>query len=222
MSDSKENSKSNSIVLIAVAIASLVVGVWVSQKLFTTSAVVAIPKNLEATLLDKAKPLTNFTLIDHDNAQFNLASLKGNWTFLFFGYTHCPDVCPLAMQVMRKVWQAPELKAATEKNLKMIFVSVDPDRDTPSILKSYAQYYNPAFKGITGNPDEIDKLTRQIGILYGFDEPNENGDYNVSHSGQIILIDPSGNIRAVFSPPLSPASIVKDFVAIQKFVEQNS
>jgi len=219
MSDLKENSKSNSILLISVAILSLVVGVWVSQKLFTAS-VVAVPKNLEATLLDKSKPLTNFNLIDHDNAQFNLASLQNNWSFLFFGYTHCPDVCPLAMQVMRKVWLAPELKAKT--NLKMIFVSVDPDRDTPAILKSYAQYYNPAFIGVTGNADEIDKLTRQIGILYGFDEPNKNGDYNVSHSGQIILIDPKGNMRAVFSPPLNPASIVKDFVAIKKFVEQNS
>ena len=220
MSDLKENSKANSILLISVAILSLIVGVWVSQKLFTTSTVAAVPKNLEATLLDKSKPLTNFNLIDHDNAQFNLASLKNNWSFLFFGYTHCPDVCPLAMQVMRKVWLAPELKAKT--NLKMIFVSVDPDRDTPSILKDYAQYYNPAFIGVTGKADEIDKLTRQIGILYGFDEPNKNGDYNVSHSGQIILIDPKGNMRAVFSPPLNPASIVKDFVAIKKFVDQNS
>ena len=221
MSDLKENSKANSILLISVAILSLVVGVWVSQKLFTAT-VVAVPKNLEATLLDKSKPLTNFNLIDHDNSPFNLTSLQNNWSFLFFGYTHCPDVCPLAMQVMRKVWLAPELKAATETNLKMVFVSVDPDRDTPAILKSYAQYYNPAFIGVTGKADEIDILTRQIGILYGFDEPNKNGDYNVSHSGQIILIDPNGNMRAVFSPPLNPASIVKDFVAIKKFVEQNS
>ena len=83
MSDLKENSKSTSILLISVAILSLVVGVWVSQKLFTASA--AVPKNLEATLLDKSKPLTNFNLIDHDNAQFNLTSLHNNWSFLFFG-----------------------------------------------------------------------------------------------------------------------------------------
>ena len=222
MSNSNESTsnKKNLIPLVVVAVLSLVIGVWVSQLIFKAPAV--MPKNLEATLLDKSKPLTAFNLIDHDSKAFNLNSLRNNWSFLFFGYTHCPDVCPLAMQIMRKVWQDERLKAVLKLNLKMIFVSVDPDRDTPAILKSYAQYYNPAFIGVTGKADEIDNLTRQLGILYGFDEPNENGDYNVAHSGQIILIDPKGNMRAVFSPPLSPKSIAKDFIAIQKFVEENS
>lgn len=214
------NTKSQTLILIAVASVSLIVGVWVSQQLFNAPA--AIPKNLEATLLDKSKPLTPFNLLDHNNKPFNIARLKNNWSFLFFGYTHCPDVCPLALQIMRKVWQAPELEISKDSNVKMIFVSVDPDRDTPAILKSYTEYYNPEFLGVTGNPDELDKLTGQIGILYGFDEPNSNGDYNVSHSGQIILIDPQGNMRAVFSPPLNPASLIKDFVAIKKYVENNS
>jgi len=222
MSDSSSSTqhKKNIMPLIAVAVLSLVIGVWVNQSIFKAPAVV--PKNLEATLLDKSKPLTAFNLIDNDNKPFNLESLKNNWSFLFFGYTHCPDVCPLAMQVMRKVWEDERLKAATKTNLKMVFVSVDPDRDTPAILKAYAQYYNPAFIGVTGKADEIDNLTRQIGILYGFDEPNKNGDYNVSHSGQIILIDPDGNMRAVFSPPLNPQSVATDFIAIQKFVKDNS
>ena len=222
MSESNENTKkiSNIAPLITIAALSLVIGMGVSQFLFKSPA--AVPENLEATLLDKSKPLTPFNLIDHDKKAFNLASFKNNWSFLFFGYTHCPDVCPLAMQVMRKVWQDTLLETATKSNLKMIFVSVDPDRDTPAILKAYAQYYNPAFIGVTGKANEIDNLTRQLGILYGFDEPNENGDYNVAHSGQIILIDPKGNMRAVFSSPLNPESIARDFIAIQKFVEDNS
>ncbi|VAW94601.1 Cytochrome oxidase biogenesis protein Sco1/SenC/PrrC, thiol-disulfide reductase involved in Cu(I) insertion into CoxII Cu(A) center [hydrothermal vent metagenome] len=215
-----QTNKNNNLILTAVAIVSVVVGVLVSQKLIKTPA--AIPENLSATLLDKAKPLRNFELINHNNKPFNLNSLKGNWSFLFFGYTHCPDVCPLAMQVMRKVWRAPELKTVTASKMQMIFVSVDPDRDTPTLLKSYAQYYNPAFIGVTGKADEIDNITKQIGILYGFDEPNKNGDYNVSHSGQIILIDPQGNMRAVFSPPLNPKSITQDFIAIKKWVEDNT
>lgn len=225
MPDSNPNSnetrsnKLNIMPLITIAVLSLVIGMGVSQFLFKKTTVV--PKNLEATLLDKSKPLTAFNLIDHNNNAFNLDSLKGNWSFLFFGYTHCPDVCPLAMQVMRKVWQDKRLETTAKTNLKMIFVSVDPDRDTPAILKSYAQYYNPAFIGVTGKADGIDNLTRQLGILYGFEEPNKNGDYNVAHSGQIILIDPKGNMRAVFSPPLNPKSITKDFIAIQKFVEDN-
>ena len=212
-------NRNHNLTLIAVAIISIVVGVLVSQKLLKAPA--TIPENLSATLLDKAKPLYNFRLIDHNNKPFDLNRLKGHWSFLFFGYTHCPDVCPLAMQIMRKVWQAPQLKTVINTNMQMIFVSVDPDRDKPALLKSYVQYYNPAFIGVTGKADEIDNLTGQLGILYGFDDPNENGDYNVSHSGQIILIDPQGNMRAVFSPPLSPQSITQDFIAIKKFVEDN-
>jgi len=215
-------SKVNKInfVVIAAAIISVGVGFFVSQKLIKTPAIV--PENLSATLLDKAKPLHNFELVDHNKQAFNLKSLKGNWSFLFFGYTYCPDICPLAMQIMKKVWKNPALKITPASNMKMIFVSVDPDRDTPEILKAYAQYYNPAFIGVTGEANEIDNLTDQIGILYGFDEPDENGSYNVSHSGQIILIDPQGNMRAVFSPPLSPQSIAQDFIAIKQFVEDNS
>ncbi len=211
--------KTNNLILIAVAIVSIAVGVLVSQKLIKTP--VPIPENLSATLLDKAKPLHNFELIDHNNKPFNLNSLKGNWSFLFFGYTHCPDVCPLAMQVMRKVWQAAELKTAIASDMQMIFISVDPNRDTPTLLKSYAQYYNPAFIGVTGKANEIDNITKQIGILYSLDKADKNGDYAVGHSGQIILIDPQGNMRAVFSPPLNPKSITRDFIAIKKWLEDN-
>ena len=222
MSDTNElpASKSSKFPIIVIAILSVVTGIWVSQYLIKTPA--TVPQNLEATLLDKSKPVTAFSLIDHDKKPFNLTSLKGNWSFLFFGYTHCPDVCPLAMQVMKSVWKNELLKDVNKSNIKMTFVSVDPDRDKPELLKSYVQFYNPEFIGVTGKLDEIDKLTRQLGILYGFDDPNENGDYNVSHSGQIILIDPKGNMRAVFSPPLNPKSISRDFIAIQKFVEDNT
>lgn len=214
-------NRNNTLLIIIVALLSIGVGIWVSQ-LAVNKKPAPIPQDLSATLLDKSKPLTNFELIDHNSEAFNLKSLKGNWSFLFFGYTHCPDVCPLALQVMRSVWKTPALQKNIETNLKMVFISVDPDRDKPALLKSYVQYYNPSFIGVTGPADEIDKLTTQIGILYGFDEPNENGDYNVMHSGQIILIDPQGNMRAVFSPPLTPKSITDDFIKIQKYVRENS
>jgi len=205
--------------LLAIAAISILLGIWVSN--FNIKTTATVPKNLEATLLERSKPVTSFSLVDHDNNEFNLQSLKGNWSFLFFGFTNCPDVCPLALQVMRSVWKTPALQKSIATNTKMIFVSVDPDRDKPEHLKSYVQYYNPEFIGVTGKQDQIDELTSQLGILYGFDDPNENGDYNVSHSGQIILIDPQANMRAVFSPPLTPQSISKDFIAIQKFVEDN-
>lgn len=219
MSESNENiaNRPSKLLLIAVAVISIAIGVWASQSLFRKPA--TIPQNLQATLLDTAKPLTAFKLVDHNNNPFNLHTLKGKWTFLFFGYTHCPDVCPTALQLMRSVWKMPQLQPAISSNLKMVFISVDPERDTPAILQSYVKYYNLEFIGVTGKLDEIDKLTNQIGVLYGFDEPNENGDYNVSHSGQIILIDPQANMRAVFSPPLTSQSIADDFLAIKKYVE---
>ena len=101
----------------------------------------------------------------------------------------------------------------------MIFVSVDPDRDKPEILKQYVQYFHPEFNGVTGKINEIDKLTSQIGILYGYDEKEGGNDleYTVNHSAQLILVDPKGRMRAVISPPHIPETIASNFQTIRLF-----
>lgn len=204
---------------ISIGAISLVVGLWLSQQMLINSNDTRVPKNLDATVLPDARPLLSFSLVDQDNQTFGPAQLKGQWSFLFFGFTNCPDVCPTTLKVMQSVWKTLPTKMGKPGHPKLYFVSVDPDRDKPEILKQYVQYFNPEFNGITGKLDELDKLTNQIGILYGYDEKEDDNDqeYIVNHSAQLILVDPKGRMRAVISPPHIAKTIAANFQTIRTF-----
>lgn len=219
MSSESTNSATKAFWPVLLGVISLVVGIWLSQKMLINNNDTKIPKNLDATVLPNARPLLNFELIDHNGAQFNANSFKGGWSFLFFGFTNCPDVCPGTLKVMQSMWKNLPTKQGETGHPKLYFVSVDPDRDKPETLKSYVQFFNPEFIGVTGQLDEIDKLTRQIGILYGFDEKDGKNDkeYIVNHSAQLILVDPKGRMRAVISPPHIAKTMGKNFQTLRTF-----
>jgi len=204
---------------ISIGAISLVIGLWLSQQMLINSNDTRIPKNLDATVLPNARPLLNFSLVDQNNKTFSPTQLKGQWSFLFFGFTNCPDVCPTTLKVMQSVWKTLPTKTGDAGHPKLYFVSVDPDRDKPEMLKEYVQYFNSEFNGITGKLDELDKLTNQIGILYGYDEKDGDNDqeYIVNHSAQLILVDPKGRMRAVISPPHIAKTIAANFQTIRTF-----
>lgn len=216
---SEKRSVTKLILPISIGIASLLLGVWLSQQLLINSNDTKIPKNLDATVLPNARALGGFTLSDHDNQPFTSEQLKGQWSYLFFGFTNCPDVCPTTLKIMQSVWKTLPTKPGQEGHPKLFFVSVDPDRDKLETLKQYTEYFHPEFKGVTGKADEIDKLTRQIGILYGFDDKTDGADteYVVNHSSQLILVDPKGRMRAVISPPHIATTIAANFQTIRTF-----
>ncbi len=177
----------------------------------------ALPKEIASVYIPKGRPLAGIRLTDHNNQPFTEEHFKGKWSFLFFGFTHCPDVCPTTLLVMKAVWaRMPEAdKQAPEPQL--LFVSVDPDRDTPQILKPYTTFYHPDFLGVTAEHKFLDILTTQVGALYGYEDGETEKDYTVNHSAQVILVDPQGHFRAVFSPPLQVDEIVKTFTAIREY-----
>ncbi len=213
----KSKPKYTNAILIFVALLSLGLGYWFSQQYHVERRDQTIPQGLEATVLDKARPLGSFTLQDHDGQPFTDQTLKGHWSFMFFGYVHCPDVCPIALKVMQDAWKQIPHDPADPAAARMYFVSVDPDRDTLALLKQYVRYFDPSFIGVTGTANEIDKLTGQLGILYGFEDKDEDGNYNVNHSAQFVLIDPQGRLRAVISPPHDPATIAGNFQTIRNY-----
>lgn len=204
---------------ITIGAISLILGLWLSQQMLMNNNDTRIPKNLDATVLPNARPLVGFTLNDQNKQTFSPAQLKGQWSFLFFGFTNCPDVCPTTLKVMQTVWKTLPTKMGDEGHPKLYFVSVDPDRDKPETLKNYVQFFHPEFNAATGNLDELDKLTNQIGILYGYDEKEDDNDqeYIVNHSAQLILVDPIGRMRAVISPPHIPKTIAANFQTIRTF-----
>ncbi len=178
------------------------------------------PAELESVILSEPRTLEPFTLVDHDGKPLTNEQLKGHWTMLFFGYTHCPDICPTTLAVLKGVAQKldsdPKLAAST----RVLFVSVDPKRDTPEQLKQYITYFNPAFVAATGSRDEIDNLTSQVGAIYMFDGDTNRDDYIVNHSATILLIDPQGRFYARFNAPHTASGIADSYRRVRTFHDQ--
>ena len=177
------------------------------------------PQLSQGTLLPTGKPLLDFELTDHHGEPFTMASLKGRWSFAFFGYTHCPDVCPTSLSMLGQVQRTLEKSGALDVLPQMLFFSVDPERDTVQLLAEFVPYFHPSFTGITGDPQQILTLTRQLGILYAKAEGSGSEDYLVDHSAAIILFDPEGKFRATFGVPHEPGAIADDFLAIKQYNE---
>ncbi len=177
------------------------------------------PQLQQATLLPAPKPVADFRLTDQAGQPFTLDNLKGRWTLAFFGYTHCPDVCPTSMAMLAQVQRQLERDSGAGALPQVVFFSVDPERDTPELLASFVPYFHDSFIGVSGDADVILKLTRQLGIIYGKTGGSGAGDYLVDHSAAIILFDPAGRFHALFNVPHNPERIASDFLAIKDYYE---
>ena len=188
-----------------------------------SDAVVRTPAEIEDYLFWEAKELTAFSLKVADNKIFNLESLKGKWSFIFFGYTHCPDICPATLSVMGAAFSMLERNPAVAPEIQGVFVSVDPRRDTPELLKEYASYFDDGFSGVTGSTAQIDAFTRQMGALYVLNsESADDVNYSVTHNSTIFLVDPRGRLYGRFSPPQDPLVIANIFVKVRAFYNQQA
>jgi len=157
-------------------------------------------EGVAATVLPEAKPLPDFLLEDHRGKAFTNESLRGQWSFVFFGYTHCPDVCPITLALLNQVDQVLKKETDVVKH-KTIFISVDPERDTMAQLADYVPYFNPEFIGVTGSLENLRVLTKSLGIAFGKEGDTESVEYEVFHSARIMLIDPEARLKALFSSP---------------------
>ena len=135
---------------------------------------------------------------------------------MFFGYTHCPDICPTTLAMLRKVEH--DLAGHTSTPRQHVLVSVDPARDTLDHLARYVSAFGPPFVGVTGSDGELSKLARQVGAVYLRGEPDDDGSYLVDHTASIMLIDPRGRLVALFGMPHDPALIGTRFVEIERAV----
>jgi protein SCO1/2 len=173
-------------------------------------------------ILDVPSALPEFDLTAHNGHRFTKRNLLGKWTFMFFGYTHCHMVCPVALIDLNDIYRRlAEMGELIEKQFgvmtQMVFVSVDPERDTVEVLKEYVPHFNKDFIGLTGDPEVIDSLASSVAVRYYRVAIDDNGkDYRVNHTASFILIDPLGRKRAVFPQPHEPEHITKDFLDIRK------
>ena len=209
------------LLLLVIALSATAFNVW---KL-SHGSVVKAPADIEDYLFWQARELTDFKLKGADNKTLGLNDLKGKWSFIFFGYTHCPDVCPLTMGVLGQAFKLLEKNQAVFPEIQGIFVSVDPKRDTPESLKEYVSFFNAKFIGVTGSTAELDDFSRQMSALYTIHpkEPDKSGDnYLVSHNATVFLVNPQGKLHGRFPPPQSSQEIAEIFMKIRAFYNERS
>lgn len=156
--------------------------------------------------------LPEFHLIDGQGKPFTKHRLIGHYSFLFFGYSHCQGICPLTLAMLTKLYA--QLNAEKLPLPQIIFITLDPKRDTQKVVGDYVKAFNPAFIGVTGPLAGIQQLSKQMGVVYIQTQQAANENYQIDHSGTIYLINPEGKLAAVFSPPHEEESIKKDYTTL--------
>ncbi|HEY4471124.1 MAG TPA: SCO family protein [Stellaceae bacterium] len=146
-----------------------------------------------------------FELIDQNGKPFSDADLKGKWHLIFFGYTHCPDACPTALNEMSLALDRLGMK---RDEVGVVFITVDPERDTPEALKSYVQSFDAPIVALTGSPEAVAQAAKAYRVFYAR-HPRADGDYDMDHSAVIYVMNPEGRFTATFTPDSSADAIVQ-------------
>lgn len=197
--------------MLAAAVAGLA-GYALSQRVFDQRGRdIAEVRRLSGSLLyPEPKPLPEFQLQRTDGTPLSRRDWTGQWRLVFFGFTHCPDVCPTTLSTL-KAAIGQLLTERPQAAVAVSFVSVDPARDAPEQLGNYVHYFNPAFEAATGSDEQLLALTRALGVLYS-QSPTGPGpmDYTIDHTASILIIDPEGRLAGLMRPPHQTAAIVAD------------
>jgi len=167
-------------------------------------------------LFEPSKPLNEFSLQSGDGV-VNNATLQGKWTFVMFGYTHCPDVCPTTLTRAKGVYK--DLKS--QADAQVLFVSADPLRDDPTRLSQYVGYFDKEFIGATTSHNKLFPFAQNLLLPYGIIAQKVSDDYAVSHSASIALINPQGRLHAHFKPSHSLGEVpIVDMKVMAKSFEE--
>lgn len=167
-----------------------------------------------ATVFPEARALSDFRLVDQAGQAFTREDLTGKWHLLFFGFTHCPDICPATLQQLSVARSRLAADPANELP-DIVLISVDPERDQPEILSAYVGHFGKGVAGITGEPEELQKLTKPLGIHYeAIPSGTVGGSYTVNHSTAVLLTNPAAELQAIFSTPHSIDAFVSDLPVI--------
>ncbi len=166
-----------------------------------------------STVLNPSKQVPQFSLLDHRGNEFTKASLEGKHSILFFGFINCPDICPGTLQFLKSV-KKNLATADSWSKFQVIFVSVDPARDTVENMSQYVPYFDEEFIGVTGSIESIDAFAKSLSMPYSLGEKDEHGNYNVDHSASLLLADTTGNVKAIITQPHTLEDITSDLLAI--------
>ena len=194
-------------IFVAIAIvAAVLAGAYVANRLEPPATAKS------AMILPDPDPVPAFSLVDQYGNDIDESVFEGQWDLVFFGFTHCPDICPLTLQVLGAA-RHELVEAGDEVLPRVVLVSVDPERDTPEQMGRYIGYFGDHNLGITGELAEVRKLTDGLGVF--FEKTAErNGNYSVDHSSVVLLLNPDGEMHALFTAPHNAGNFVHDLPII--------
>lgn len=199
------------VVLVLLAVAVIVSGfvyTMVKPKLMSEAALRANG----VFLFERARDFGNFALVDDEGKPFTPTALQGKWSLLFFGFTYCPDVCPTTLVDLAKFHRQlpPEQAAETQ----VIMVSVDPARDSVDKLHEYVRYFDPQFRGVTGEFMDLQKFATSLSIPFA-KVPGGGDNYQVEHSANIVVINPHGHYVGFVRGPLDIDKLLQSYASLQ-------
>jgi protein SCO1 len=169
-------------------------------------------QNLHATALTTAREIPAFSMLGVDAQSFTKEQLKGQWTWIFFGFTQCPQLCPMTMSKLAKAYHKLQ-QDGVETLPRVVMITLDPERDSLSRLKEYVHAFEPAFYGARGDEPTVQALAAQLGIAYArvqSSRTKQKQAYNIEHSGAVLVINPEGKLQAFFNPPYTVNQLVHD------------
>jgi len=194
--------------MLIIGVVSAGLGLWAAQTMMPTTG---HSDDISALVFPQPRSVAPFTLMDHHRRDFSNQNLVGKWTMVFVGYANCPDICPTTLSTLNTVYKKLQEHDAADK-LQVVFLSVDPDRDSVASLAEFVPFFNPDFIGLTGAIEDINRLSHSLSAVYFMpqDESRDN-NYAVDHSSAIMLINPQGHWLARFSAPHNAELIATDF-----------
>lgn len=193
------------------ALCAALAGFWLARELDS-----AAPQLTSGTWLSQPRPVADFQLTDHLGRPFTAHELQGKPSLVFFGFTHCPDVCPTTLAKLAQV-----KKVAPVAGLQVLFVTVDPQRDTPTAVGIYAHAFDPDFIGLTGEPKAVEKMLAAFAVTaMRVDLPG--GDYTMDHSAVVFLVDSHARIVGIFTPPFDTRRLAQDLLTAAPHVVARS
>ena len=170
--------------------------------------------HLRGSVIDPPLPASEIVLTDQNGQPFRLSEYRGKVVLLFFGYTYCPDVCPATMAELRAA--RAMLKPEQAARVQVVFITVDPARDTPEAIQEYVTRFDPTFIGLSGSERELSRVWADYGVFRELGIPNESGNYEVSHTARVYVVDVNGNLSLSFAFGASPEDVANDLRILLK------
>ena len=205
-----------SIVIVLVVALAAGLGLLAGRQLFSRAATAPLPELATVRLLPSPRALPPFDLAQADGSRLGPADLQGHWTIVFLGFTHCPDVCPTTLAelaVAQRQWES--VPGASRP--RVLFVSVDPQRDTAESAGRYAHHFHPDTLAATGEIPALEAFATSLGMVFMTVPPPEGApadQYSVDHSSTLVILDPQGRMAGLLRPPLQPDAIAADLAAL--------